>query len=224
MGGGDRLLGLDGTCGRCVSVRSIGKGVPARRAAGPPPRRTSRSRCDAGREVSAAPERVPDVGGEHPDVGAAAADDAEVDVVVVLTSRRARTPPRGSVAPRPSPPGPPARPRRASDRPPSPRCRRGAPASSPRQHRHGGGDLRVGCNHGRACHDVSVGVQRGGGLAEAQRALVGLGEVAEEAQQPRRATRRPSRAARSPSDPACRRGRPCACRARVAPRRRHRAT
>ena len=84
--GGDRLFVIEPHAGRCATARSNGSGDPGRpgSVASSTVERPDRGASQR-REVSAAPEGRPHVGREHPDVGAAAAGDDDVDVVAATS-------------------------------------------------------------------------------------------------------------------------------------------
>ena len=173
--------------------------------------------------MRAAPERDADVGQEHPHVGTAGARDPEVDVGPVHRGQLERVD-----ADRAG--------RRLEDLAAPGRLVQLAAADLHRrvrgrhleriaqQRRHRVADVGLRGRHRPFDRDLAVGVERGGLDPQPRGALIGLGERAEEAQQPRRPTDARGRAGRSPSDRASRRVPPCACRGASAPRRRRRAT
>ena len=177
-------------------------------------RRTDRSRFVGARVRWAPhPSAVADVGRQHPHVRAAAADDEEVDIVVPApgTSKRlhvdrpgvglqglalpsglvelASTDLHGGVRGRAL----------QRDRPPVCDGRIAArTCSSP---------TSTGCG----ADDLTVGIQRRGLDPQAHRGLVGLGQVAQEPQQPRGPTDAHDQQSGGHRDRGCRRVRPSSC-------------
>ncbi len=165
MRSGGRRTGASGGAA-CAAVERADRGAPQ------------------GREVRPAPERCADVGRQHPHVGTPAADDAERGVGPLQSRELERIHVDRS--------------RRSLDRPPG----AGLLVELPPAHLHGRirrGDLprvahqiphRATESLGRdidrrLARDGPVGVERVGLDPEPHRPLVGLGEIAEEPQEPR---------------------------------------